>query len=109
MPKRLGFDLTEERRRELIFHRDHSPKPCLRERCALVLKVADGISQAMVAERGLLKPRSDDMVRKWYRRYRREGLSGLLNREGQGRKPAFFPCAPGRSKGERGTVASGAP
>jgi len=109
MPKRLGCDLSAEQRQELIFHRDHASKPCERERCALVLKVADGVPQYQVAETGLLKRRSDDMVRKWYRRYLQEGLAGLSNRRGQGRKPAFSPGAFRRSQRQRGTASSGAP
>jgi len=31
------------------------------------------------------------IVRKWGRRYEREGLAGLKDRPGRGRKPAFSP------------------
>lgn len=52
MPKVLTLDLTQEQRAELLDHRDHSPHPYLRERCAALLKHADGESLAHIARTG---------------------------------------------------------
>jgi hypothetical protein len=108
MPKSLRFDLTDKQREELVALRDHSPKPCVRERSAIVLKIADGASATEVARSGLFQTRDLETVRAWYWRYRKEGLAGLLTRPGRGRKPAFSPCAPGSSQSTRGRVACGA-
>jgi Helix-turn-helix domain len=39
------------------------------------------------------------IVRKWARRYLEEGVSGLRDRPGRGRKPVFPPCS-GALRGE---------
>jgi len=93
MPKRLRFDLTEQQRQELLWHRQHDSKPYLRERSAALLLLAQGVAASEVAQRRLLQPRNEETVRSWYWRYRREGFAGLRIREGRGRKSAFSPCA----------------
>jgi hypothetical protein len=45
------------KRKRLTWHRDHDPKLYVRERCAAMLKIADGHSPHWVALHGLLKPR----------------------------------------------------
>jgi transposase len=72
--------------------RDHAPKPYLRERAAALLKVADGIPAAVVAQQGLLRRRQPMTLYDWLDRYAEAGLSGLKIRPGRGRKPAFSPC-----------------
>ena len=44
-------------KQDLIDHRDHEPRPYIRERCAALLKVADGQAAHSVAHHSLLKPR----------------------------------------------------
>lgn len=95
MPYPRRLDLSRAQRTELERVRDTAPKPYLRERAAALLKIADGLPAAHVARTGLLRPRDPDTVYAWLDRYQREGLAGLHVRPGRGRKPAFFPPAPG--------------
>ena len=59
----------------------------LRERATALLKIHEGFSPHEV----LLKKRDPDTVYAWLRRYREHGISGLSNKPGRGRKPAFSP------------------
>lgn len=86
--------LTDHERHELLHLRDYAPKPYLRERAAAILKVADGIPAARVAQFGLLRPREPDTVYAWLDRFLAEGCDGLRIRAGRGRKPAFSPLPP---------------
>ena len=86
--------LTAPERSALERLRDTAPKPHLRERAGAVLKVADGRSAAAVARTGLLRPRQPDTVYRWIHRFRTEGIAGLDDRPGRGRKPAFSPLPP---------------
>jgi hypothetical protein len=45
-----------------VAHGDHDPRPCVRERCAALEKIAAGMSPHAVAQRGLLRPRDPDTV-----------------------------------------------
>jgi transposase len=83
--------LTPAQRRDLVALRDTAAKPCQRERAAALLKIADGMPAAQVARTGLLRPRKPATVWRWLRRYRAEGMAGLADRPGRGRKPAFSP------------------
>ena len=87
--------LTPAQRAELVALRDTAPKPHVRERAAALLKVADGRSAVSVARTGLLRPRKPATVWRWIRRYLAEGIAGLDDRPGRGRKPAFSPLPPG--------------
>ena len=59
---RRTLDLTETQAQELRYHRDHDPRPYVRERCAALLKIAAGMSPHAVALHGLLKRRKPDTV-----------------------------------------------
>jgi Winged helix-turn helix len=78
MANRRHLVLTGEQRRELAACRDHDPRPYMRERCAALLKVAEGGSGHAVARRGLLRPRDRDTVYGWMDLCQAEGLSGLV-------------------------------
>lgn len=91
MGRGLELVLSESERLELEGLRDHHAKAYMRERAAAVLKVADGQSIREVARVGLLRRRHAETVCQWLQRYRAEGASGLLIREGRGRKPSFSP------------------
>jgi transposase len=93
MPDPLRLELTPEQRAELEQVRDRHPKPYLRERAAALLKIAEGQTAGQVAHQGLLKERYQRTVRKWLKRYRSDGLVGLMIKAGRGRKPAFSPTA----------------
>ena len=78
MPLRRTLDLTDLQRVDLLHYRDHDPRPYVRERCAALLKVADGQSAHAVACHGLLQPRDPDTVYSWLNHYEEAGLDGLL-------------------------------
>ena len=78
MYQRRTLALAEDERAELLYHRDHDPKPYVRERCAAVLQIAEGHSPYAVANGGLLRPRDPDTVYAWLDHYQVEGLPGLL-------------------------------
>lgn len=62
---------------ELIDHRDHDPRPYVRERCCAILKIAEGHSAHWVSQNGLLKTRDPDTVYHWLDAYESEKLAGL--------------------------------
>lgn len=78
MYQRHTLALSDDERAELLYHRDHDPKPYVRERCAALLKIADGYSPYAVAHGGLLRSRDPDTVYAWLDYYRDEGLPGVL-------------------------------
>lgn len=65
-------------RKRLVWHRDHDPKPYVRERCAAILKIAEGHAPYEVARAGLLKPRDPDTVYAWLNIYEAEGFTSLV-------------------------------
>lgn len=79
--------LTEAQIQELKRYRDHDPRIYMRERCAAMLKIADGKSPHWVARNGLLKPRDPDTVYAWLNIYESQGVAGLIKRtQGQNRR-----------------------
>ena len=78
MPRRRTLELTDAQRQDLHHHRDHDPRPYVRERCAALLKIADGQSPHAVARQGLLKPRKPDTVYSWLDWYERYGLRSVI-------------------------------
>jgi len=87
MAKPLTITLTGEQRRELEMARAYHERPYVRERASAILKIANGMTARQVALHGLMKPRDPDTVYAWVRRYREEGLKGLLVKPGRGRNP----------------------
>jgi|SRR5689334_8150404 winged helix-turn helix protein len=84
--------LSWTQRRELEHARDHDPRPYVRERCAAVLKIADGVTAHAVARHGLLKPRDPDTLYAWLDRYATEGVTGLTgHRHGGYRRSRLRP------------------
>ena len=83
--------LTSDERAALVALRDTGAQAYLRGRAGALLKIADGQSAAAVARTGLLRPRQPDTVYGWLARYRAEGIAGLWDRPGRGRKPAAYP------------------
>jgi hypothetical protein len=94
MPKLRTLCLSQEQREELLHCRNRHALAYMRERAAALLKIADGARPAHVARNGLLKAHDPDVIYAWMKRYEEKGLSGLLIRQGRGRKPAFSPCRP---------------
>jgi len=77
MATQRSVTLQWAQRRELEQARDHDRRPYVRERCAALLKIADGASAHAVARGGLLKPRDPDTVYAWLAHYLTDGLAGL--------------------------------
>jgi hypothetical protein len=77
MATQRTLTLSWTQRRELEQARDHEPRPYVRERCAALLKIADGAAPYAVARHGLLKPRDPDTVYAWLAHYLADGLAGL--------------------------------
>ncbi len=78
MPQRRTLTLSEPERTRLLFHRDHDPQPYVRERCAALLKIADGQAPFTVARFGLLRTRDPDTLYAWLDCYQHDGLPGLF-------------------------------
>jgi len=91
MAKHHKLELSASEIHALIALRDKGEPAYLRERATAMLKIHEGYSPHQVAGSGLLKKRDPDTVYAWLRRYREHGISGLSNRPGRGRKPAFSP------------------
>ena len=100
---RRTLELSKREREALVDYRNHDPRPDVRERCAAILKIADGQSPHAVAQGGLLRPRDPDTVYGWLNSYEEEGVEGLLQARQGGSRPRPFPGA----GGDLGTAAAG--
>lgn len=81
MPAQRILTLTDSQRSELIEHRDHDSRPYVRERCAALLKIAEGQAAHWVARHGLLRERDPYTLYNWLDIYETEGLGGLIARQ----------------------------
>ena len=86
MAARRTLELKSKQRQELEEHRDHDPRPYLRERCGALLKIAGGASAHAVARQGLLKPRDPDTLYGWLGLYAAQGVSGLVAHQHGGKR-----------------------
>ena len=100
MAKQHKLELNESEIQALVELRDKGEPAYLRERATALLKIHQGHSPHEVARKGLLKTRDPDTVYAWLRRYREHGISGLSNKPGRGRKPAFSPKSPEAAESE---------
>jgi transposase len=91
MAKRHTLDLTDEQKNILCQLRDNGGPAYLRERAAAMLKIASGMSPHKAALSGLLKKRKPDTVYSWLSRFREQGIQGLYQRPGRGRKTSYAP------------------
>lgn len=90
MCQRRTLALSDDQRAELLYHRDHDSKPYVRERCAALLKIADGHAPHAVANTGLLKNRDPDTVYAWLDYYQDDGLAGLFSHQHGGNRRGCF-------------------
>lgn len=90
MPQRRTLLLSQEQRLALLHHRDHDPKPYVRERCAALLKVAAGLAPHAVARTGLLRPRDPDSVYAWLDHFQEQGLAGLSAHQHGGNRRGYL-------------------
>jgi hypothetical protein len=96
MASRRRVELRWGQQHELAAYRDHDPRPYVRERCAAVLKIAEGHAAYWVARHGLLKVRDPDTVSGWVTRSQADGLAGLLaHRQGGDHRRRLRPGAGG--------------
>lgn len=80
MAHRRELHLSEAQRAELEQGRDHDGRPYVRERCAALLKIADGQAAYAVARSGLLKARKAETLYRWIAWYEKGGYAGLVAR-----------------------------
>ena len=88
MPAPRTLVLTAEARTALEAARDRDPRAYLRERCAALLRVADGWPVRRVAREGLPRPRRPETVAAWLDRYLATGPDGLAQ---EPRRPRGLP------------------
>lgn len=85
----MVVELSEPQREELErIVRSRSSAVGLVRRAKAVLAIADKMT-FLAAMKSV--EMSDKHLRKWCRRYRDEGIDGLKDRPGRGRKPGFSP------------------
>jgi len=78
MSRQAPLELSPDERAALCQHRDHDPSPQNRERCAALLRVADGQAPFAIARQGVLKPRASNTLYAWVKCYRQGGVDALL-------------------------------
>lgn len=87
MARRRMLKLSDEEQQALSELRDRTKEEAVRERCAALLKIANGVSAHQVAQQGLLRPRDPDTVYGWLDLYAAEGMAGLqAHRQGGKRR-----------------------
>lgn len=87
MTERRKLELSTEMRQALVALRNATKQEYIRERCAALLKIADGASAHQVAKAGLLRPRDPDTVYGWLALWENEGITGLTaHRQGGKRR-----------------------
>jgi hypothetical protein len=95
--------LSEAERHELeSWVRSTTQKAGLVRRARIILLRAEGVSLTEISRRVNILPKH---VTKWVDRYRAEGIAGLHDRPGRGRKPTFSPGGRG-APGEDGVRAA---
>ncbi len=104
MAKRHVLDLTDEQQDALHKLRDNGKQSYIRERAAAILKIGSGMSPHNVALNGLLKKRKPDTVYDWLRRFREQGIQGLYQKPGRGRKPSYAPMSEEDAENELRTL-----
>jgi hypothetical protein len=77
--QRLKLDLSEAEQVTLQEAARHHPHPDVRERCAALLKIADGQTPHWVALHGLYVSRDPDSVYQWLHWYQEYGIAALLS------------------------------
>jgi hypothetical protein len=109
MAPRRTLTLTETQRDELEHHRDHDRRHWVRERCAALLKIADGMTPQAVARHGLLKPRDPDTVYAWLNWYETHGFWSVerFQQGGAHRGQPVERCAPLEARQEVAPTSAG--
>lgn len=90
LPRRRPLSLTKTQRQELLDYRDPDSRPYMRERCAALLKIAEGLSPFRVSQQGLLQPRDPDTIYSWLTIYEEQGVAGLIAHQHGGPRRGFL-------------------
>jgi len=90
MAQQRELRLTTKAREELEQLRNETKYEYVRERCAALLKIAEGQSAHWVALHGLLKARDPDTVYNWLDIYEAEGLTGLQAHQQGGNQRGYL-------------------
>jgi hypothetical protein len=90
MAQRRTLRLTNEQEQALVQLRDQTKQEYVRERCAALLKIAEGQTAHWVARHGLLKPRDPDTVYNWLNIYEAEGIAGLQTHQQGGHRRGYL-------------------
>ena len=90
MAQRRQLNLSKEQKQELKELRDQTKEEYVRERCAALLKIAEGQSAHWVALQGLLKLRDPDTVYGWLDIYEAEGVTGLQGHQQGGNHRGYL-------------------
>jgi transposase len=92
MGKKLIPVLSSEQKKELETTYRHGTSHAIRIRAHIILlKAAGHSSKYIVSLPGY--PNQQNSVNDWVKRYESEGISGLKNADGQGRKPILNPVS----------------
>lgn len=81
MPNKRTLKLTKKQQKILENYRDHDSRPYVRERCAAILKIANGESANSLSKNGLLKSRQARTLYHWLNLYQRQGIEGLIKNQ----------------------------
>jgi transposase-like protein len=88
MGRTISLDLTEVQVAELKKGYRHGKSNSFRERCYMVLLKFEGLPTREIAK--LVSVKSENQINKWIKIYKEthitQGLKGLYNKPGQGRK-----------------------
>ena len=109
MAKRHVLNLTDKQEDALRKLRNNGKQSYIRERAAAILKIGSGMSPHKVALSGLLKKRKPDTVYSWLRRFREQGIQGLYQKPGRGRKPSYAPMSEEDAETELQTLVESPP
>lgn len=107
MASRRTLVVTADQQHELPTHRDHDPRPYVRERCAAVLKIAAGHAPYWVARHGLLQVRAPATVDGWRAQYQAAGLAGVLAHPQGGNRRRWLRLRPAGGAGGALAAAAG--
>lgn len=90
MPVAKRLVLSETQKKELEAWRKNPPKPYLRRKAWALLLVAKGEAACEAAQDRRVHA-NRTTVSTWIEEFQAQGLEGLKQAKGQGRKPGFSP------------------
>lgn len=96
MPASKPVELREEQRKQLEAWTKNPPRPHLRRKAwAILLSAAGQPAYQVAADHRIHAHRTS--VSAWIESFNAQGVEGLKQKPGQGRKPAFSPSNESRS------------